>query len=54
MPLRTLVLGAGFAGLEGLGQLRDQFARAGREDMEDLMLDAMDMVSGWSARAVRI
>lgn len=37
-----------------LRQLRRQFAEAGREDMEDIILDAMDMFSGWCARSMRI
>jgi hypothetical protein len=40
-----------------LNELREQRARfrdAGRTDMEDILLDVMDMMAGWSARAVRL
>ncbi len=40
--------------LTELQEYRTRFKKEGRKDMEDLVLNAMDMLAGWSARAVRI
>jgi hypothetical protein len=33
---------------------REELRRAGNEPMEDVILDAMDIVTGWSAHAARL
>jgi hypothetical protein len=40
--------------LTELRKQREEFREAGNEAMEDIILDAMDMVTGWSAHAVRL
>jgi hypothetical protein len=40
--------------LEELKRLRAEFREAGREDLEDLVLDAMDIMTGWVRPDVRV
>jgi hypothetical protein len=40
--------------LRMLREQREAFREAGNEVLEDIVLDAMDIVTGWSAHAVRL
>jgi hypothetical protein len=40
--------------LEELKRLRAEFKEAGREDLEDLVLDAMDIMTGWVRAEMRV
>jgi hypothetical protein len=40
--------------LEQLRELRAQYRDSGQEDVEDIILDAMDILTGWCARDVRV
>jgi hypothetical protein len=40
--------------LEELKRLRAEFREAGREDLEDLVLDAMDIMTGWVRPDMRV
>jgi hypothetical protein len=40
--------------LNELRKYRAQFKEEGRQDMEDIVLDAMDLLTGWAARGVRV
>jgi hypothetical protein len=40
--------------IDELRRYRAMFKEQGREDLEDLILDAMDIVTGWAAPDLRV
>lgn len=40
--------------LAELKEQRDRLRSEGNEEMEDIILDAMDMLTGWSAHSARL